>query len=54
MISKDEYKIDLDELISEFVQTMAGDDKDSDVKRVKIIKALDECGCCGPKCNQDE
>ena len=54
MISNDSKKIDLDELINEFVQMVSDDSPDlstdPNVKRVKIIRAEGGCGCCNPDC----
>ena len=50
-IIEDKDKIDLDELINEFVQMVSDDSEDlstdPNVRRVKVIRALEECGCCG-------
>jgi hypothetical protein len=51
---KDEDKIDLDVLISDFTQmvNMESPDLSTDpnVKRVRVIKAEDGCGCSNPNC----
>ncbi|HQF37199.1 MAG TPA: hypothetical protein PLL26_06215 [Candidatus Dojkabacteria bacterium] len=50
-MSSDNYKIDLNELITEFVNMVSEDaadlSTDPDVKRVKIIKAEGDCPGCG-------
>ena len=52
-MTSESYKINLDELITEFVNMVSEDaadlSTDPDVKRVKIIKAEGDCPGCGLK-----
>jgi len=59
MMSIDESnKIDLNQLINEFVQMVSDDSSDlstdPNVKRVKIIKADGECAGCGTIWNDEQ
>lgn len=54
----DSDKINLDELINEFIQMVSDDSPDistdPNVRRVRVIRAEGGCGCCGQDCLEED